>query len=173
VTELPYEPGSFDAALCQQGLQYFPEKPRALAELHRVLRRNARLVAATWTDMEGCAGHWAMITALERRQIDAKDMRKPFALSDPLAMRTLAEGAGFKDVTVQTRRHVARFASVRAYVEAIRQGAPSSRLALATLPTPDWADFLADVEAQLAPWTHGGHLEFPMTSNVLLARRRA
>ena len=37
-----------------------------------------------------------MITALERRGIDAKDMRKPFALSDSAAMRVLAGQAGFE-----------------------------------------------------------------------------
>jgi len=169
--ELPFEATSFDAALCQQGLQYFPEKEKALAELHRVLRPNARLVAAVWTEMQECAGNWAMITALERRDIDAKDMRKPFSLSDPVAMRTPAEAAGFADVTVQTVRRLARFPSVKAFVEAIGQGAPSSRLALAKVPPQDWSGFVADVEAQLAPWSRGGPLEFPMAINLLSARR--
>jgi ubiquinone/menaquinone biosynthesis C-methylase UbiE len=26
-TELPFEDGSFDVVLCQQGLQYFPDRP--------------------------------------------------------------------------------------------------------------------------------------------------
>jgi ubiquinone/menaquinone biosynthesis C-methylase UbiE len=170
-SELPFEAASFDVVLCQQGLQYFPEKEQALAELHRVMRPNARLVAATWTEMQECAGNWAMITALERRNIDAKDMRKPFSLSDHAAMRTLAEAAGFEDVTVQTVRRLARFPSVKAFVEAIGQGAPSSRHALAKVPPQDWSGFVADVETQLAPWSRGGQLEFPMASNILSARR--
>lgn len=171
VDELPFESASFDAVLCQQGLQYFPDKGKALAELHRVMRPSARLVASTWTDMEQCAGNWAMITALERRSIDAKDMRKPFSLSDTAVMRALAEAAGFTDVVVQTFRRPARFASVKAFVEAIGQGAPSSRLALAKVPPQEWAGFVADVEGQLAPWSRGRPLEFPMASNLLSARR--
>lgn len=171
-TELPFAAGSFDAALCLQGLQYFPDKEKALAELDRVMRPNASLVLATWTAMRECAGNWAMICALERRGIDATDTRKPFALSDPASMRALVEQSGFERISVQTVRRLARFPSVKSFVESIARGAPSSRKALANVPARDWPDFLADVEAQLAPWTRSTHLEFPMASNVLTARRR-
>ncbi len=170
-TELPFQPDTFDAAFCLQGLQYFPDKATALAGLHRVMHKNAILVLATWTDMQACAGHWAMIGALERRNIDAREMRKPFALSDPADLRRLAASAGFESVTVQTMHRMVRFPSAQAFVESIAQGAPSSRLALAKVPAAEWPDFLADVEAQLAPWSLEGRLEFPMTSLLLSARR--
>jgi SAM-dependent methyltransferase len=169
--ELPFEAASFDAALCLQGLQYFPDKKRALAEMHRVLRPNGRLVIAVWTDMQENKGHWAMISALERRNIDAGDMRKPFALSDPAGLRALAEEAGFGQVNVQVARRFARFPSAKAFVESVARGAPSSRLALAKVPRSDWPDFLAEVEAQLAPTAGGAQLEFAMACNVLDARR--
>ena len=38
VTELPFGDGEFDIAFCQQGLQFFPDKPKALAEIRRVLK---------------------------------------------------------------------------------------------------------------------------------------
>ncbi|MGH9175076.1 MAG: class I SAM-dependent methyltransferase [Vicinamibacterales bacterium] len=34
---LPFGDGSFDAAVCRFGLMFFPDKPAALRELHRVL----------------------------------------------------------------------------------------------------------------------------------------
>lgn len=168
--ELPFGADSFDVAFCLHGLQYFPDKQHALTELRRVMRPGARLVAVVWTEMETCAGNWAMITALERRGVDAKDMRKPFALADVAALRTLVEQAGFADVTVEVTRRLARFESVKAFVESVAKGAPSSRLALAKVPPPQWQDFLADVEAQLAPWTKHARLEFPMACNVVLAQ---
>jgi ubiquinone/menaquinone biosynthesis C-methylase UbiE len=169
-SELPFEAGSFDAALCLQGLQYFPDKEQALAELRRVMRPGASLVVVVWTEMQACAGNWAMITALERLSLDAKDMRKPFALADSAALRALVEQAGFEDVTVEVVHRMVRFASAKAFVESIAQGAPSSRLALAQVPPREWQNFLTDVEAQLAPWTKDARLEFPMASNVLIAR---
>jgi SAM-dependent methyltransferase len=169
-SELPFEDGAFDAALCLQGLQYFPDKEQALAELRRVMRPGASLVVVVWTDMEACAGNWAMITALERLGLDATSMRKPFALADSATLRGLAEQAGFGDVTVEVAHRMARFASARAFVESIAQGAPSSRLALAQVPPPQWQDFLADVETRLTAWIRDGCLEFPMAGNVLIAR---
>jgi ubiquinone/menaquinone biosynthesis C-methylase UbiE len=170
-TDLPFEPAAFDAAFCLQGLQYFADKAQALAELHRVMRPSGTLVLATWTGMEENAGHWAMIGALERRNIDAKDMRKPFALSDPASLRTLAADAGFKSVAVQTVRRTAGFPSAKVFVESTAKGAPSSRLALAKVPAPEWPDFLADVEARLSPRGPGVPIEFVMASNLLSARR--
>lgn len=170
-SELPFEAGSFDAALCLQGLQYFPDKAQALAELRRVMRPGARLVGVVWAEMEACAGNWAMITALERRGLDARDMRKPFVLSDSTALRSTVEKAGFDEVTVKVAHRTVRFESAKVFVESIAQGAPSSRLALAQVPPPQWQDFRSEVDAQLAPWTRQGRLEFPMASNVLTARR--
>jgi ubiquinone/menaquinone biosynthesis C-methylase UbiE len=170
-TQLPFEPESFDAAFCQQGLQYFPDKRQGLAELRRVMRPTGILVVTTWTEMQDNAGHWAMISALERRHIDAQDLRKPFASSDPVSLRTLAESAGLKAVSVQTVRRPARFPSAKAFVESIAKGAPSSRLALLKVPATEWDDFLADVEARLAPWGGGASIEFFMASNLLTARR--
>jgi len=170
-TDLPFEPAGFDAAFCLHGLQYFPDKAQALAELYRVMRPGGTLVVATWTAMQENAGHWAMISALERRNIDAKDMRKPFALSDPDSMRALAADAGFNSVAVQTVRRTAGFSSAKLFVESTAKAAPSSRLALAKVPGPQWADFLADVEARLSPRGPGVPIEFVMASNVLSARR--
>jgi len=41
-TDLPFETGEFDAVLCQQGLQFIPEKAATVAEIHRVLRPGGR-----------------------------------------------------------------------------------------------------------------------------------
>jgi SAM-dependent methyltransferase len=43
---LPFEDGSFDAVLCECSLCTFPDKRRALAEVHRVLRPGGRVAIA-------------------------------------------------------------------------------------------------------------------------------
>ena len=40
---LPCDDASYDVVLCQQGLQFFPDQPRALREMHRVLVSGGRL----------------------------------------------------------------------------------------------------------------------------------
>jgi ubiquinone/menaquinone biosynthesis C-methylase UbiE len=44
--------GTFDAVLCQQGLQFFPDRPAALREMHRVLKANGRVAIAVWAQIE-------------------------------------------------------------------------------------------------------------------------
>ncbi len=46
--ELPFEDASFDAVICQQGLQFFPSPADGLAEMHRVLRPGGSLGATVW-----------------------------------------------------------------------------------------------------------------------------
>jgi SAM-dependent methyltransferase len=46
--DLGLEDAGFDAVLCQQGLQFFPDKLLALREIRRVLRPGGRLALSTW-----------------------------------------------------------------------------------------------------------------------------
>jgi SAM-dependent methyltransferase len=50
--DLPFEDGAFDVVTCQQGLQFFPERDRALREFRRVLAPGGRAVVACWSELE-------------------------------------------------------------------------------------------------------------------------
>ena len=47
---LPFRNSHFDVVLCQQGLQFFPDKALALREMRRVLRHGGRLALSVWND---------------------------------------------------------------------------------------------------------------------------
>jgi SAM-dependent methyltransferase len=167
---LPFDSASFDAVLCLQGLQYFPDQVGAMQEFRRVLRPGAPLVAMTWSHLQACKGQWAMVTALERRGIDAAAARKPFGSSDPAALQALALNAGFERVAVRQEQRLGRFPSVASFVESMRKGAPSTRLALDQVPAAEWPRFVAEVETMLAAWTRNSDFDFPVECNVLEAR---
>ncbi len=48
VAELPFPDGSFDVVLCQQGMPFFTDRPRAAAEMLRVLRPEGTLGLSVW-----------------------------------------------------------------------------------------------------------------------------
>ena len=48
---------TFDNVLCEQGLQFFPDKPAALAEMRRVLKPGGRLALSCWCSVEYMPGY--------------------------------------------------------------------------------------------------------------------
>jgi ubiquinone/menaquinone biosynthesis C-methylase UbiE len=65
-TELPFGDGSFDAVLCQQGLQYFPDRAAAVKEMARVLSPGGRVALNVWGALERQPFHAALIEAIEK-----------------------------------------------------------------------------------------------------------
>ncbi|MFI9250828.1 class I SAM-dependent methyltransferase [Streptomyces sp. NPDC053069] len=49
---LPFEDATFDAVLCQQGVQFFPDLDAALAETARVVRPKGRFAATVWAPVD-------------------------------------------------------------------------------------------------------------------------
>jgi SAM-dependent methyltransferase len=45
---LPFENGTFDAVVCQFGVMFFPEKPKAFSEARRVLRSGGVFIFNVW-----------------------------------------------------------------------------------------------------------------------------
>ena len=95
---------SFDATLCQQGLQFFPEKVEALKEMARATRPGGRMAVAVWGSLlqnpifgEICAGLGETLPSSI-----ADIMKAPFSLNDPEQLRALGEEAGLKNIEVKT-----------------------------------------------------------------------
>jgi SAM-dependent methyltransferase len=49
---LPFEDASFDAVVCQFGVMFFPDKPKAFAEARRVLRPGGVFIFNVWDRIE-------------------------------------------------------------------------------------------------------------------------
>ena len=71
--DLPFPDSSFDLILCQLGLQFFPDQPRALREMMRVLVPNGRLALNVFTAIErfnhsrvhGCHSRWFLLILVD------------------------------------------------------------------------------------------------------------
>ena len=48
-SDLPFADGAFSLAICQQGIQFFPDENAALKEMKRVLRSGGRAAVSVWT----------------------------------------------------------------------------------------------------------------------------
>ena len=50
--QLPFEDASFDAVVCQFGVMFFPDKPKAFAQARRVLRPGGVFMFSVWDRIE-------------------------------------------------------------------------------------------------------------------------
>ena len=50
--DLPFDDGEFDAVVCEFGVMFFPDKPKAFAEARRVLRADGVLLFSVWDRIE-------------------------------------------------------------------------------------------------------------------------
>ena len=100
---LPFEDGGFDAVLCQQGLQFFPDRIQALREMRRVLRLGGRLALTVWSAVADTPYAAALAAALTRHvSPEAGSMAQaPHALHDAADLQGLVASAGFRNVQVR------------------------------------------------------------------------
>lgn len=50
--QLPFDEGTFDAVACQFGVMFFPDRPQAFAQAHRVLRTGGIFIFSVWDRIE-------------------------------------------------------------------------------------------------------------------------
>jgi SAM-dependent methyltransferase len=128
--KMPLPDGTFDAVICQQGLQFFPDKAAALSEMRRVLKRGGRLALSCWRAVEHTPGYLVLEQALARRVGPEKAALPPFSLGDAGVIRDLVVGAGFREVKLRADAKMIRFRSAEHLVRAVIGGAPTMMGAL-------------------------------------------
>jgi SAM-dependent methyltransferase len=159
-TELDFASGAVDVVLCQQGLQFFPDRAAAVAEMRRVLRPGGRVAAAVW--LAGIALHPFGLygEVLEAAGLDEPiDIRRFMMSSDELG--TLLAGGGFGDIELETRELSFRWASATAGAHGVA-GTPYQAF-LSTLPPDRLREVMGDLEraVDVATGPDGG---FTMTA---------
>lgn len=168
--EMPFDSEEFDVCLCQQGIQFFPDRIRGLAEMRRVLKSDGRLVASLWGPLEANKGHLAIVEALERLRADAAPAKRACSFADADEIRNSVKRAGFSRVEVRTEEGVSRFPSIKAFLDGMTLGSPSTRHAVAVLDEEGRKTFAEDVTAALEPYVIDGELRYPMKTHVLVTQ---
>ena len=102
VETLPFSDAKFDVVLCQQGLQYFHDRSRALTEVNRVLTSKGRAVFSVWRSLEYFPFYMALHNALERyvSAEAASILSSAFISGDAAQLRALFKSAGFNNIEI-------------------------------------------------------------------------
>lgn len=123
--QLPFDDSSFDLVVCQFGVMFFPDRPKAFAEARRVLRPGGTLLFNVWDRIEDNDFANVVTLALAKRFPEnppAFLARTPHGHYDPAPIRADARMGGFTAevscdvVTARSRADSARVVAV-AYCE--------------------------------------------------------
>lgn len=168
---MPLPDGAFDLVLCQQGLQFFPDRAAALREMHRVLAPGGRLVVAVWKASGHCPGFAAIERALAKYVgVDAAKL-PPFSFGDRAALRGVIAGAGFRDLAIRAEVRMTRFPSPEAFFRTITAAAPAMLGLLGQLSDPQRRELVSEINETLAPHLDDAGLAFPQSAHLATARK--
>lgn len=104
--ELSLPDGVADGVTCQHGMQFFPDRVGALAEMRRVTRRGGRLAVAVWGPIEQSPLFAALadgVATVFGPHAGAAYRQGPWSITDRSALAGPAVEAGWQDVDVATR----------------------------------------------------------------------
>ena len=156
---LAFRDGSFDAVVCQLGLQFFPDPARGLTEFRRVLRAG-RCTAVCVISTPDRAPMWGVLAdTLSHHLPDQRDaLHLGFALADPERLEHLFKIAGFRDVRVKREMRQGTIESFDAYWAPIEAGTGQIPQAYRALPASSRRAVREEVQARLAAFETDGRL---------------
>jgi ubiquinone/menaquinone biosynthesis C-methylase UbiE len=103
--DLPFEDASFDLAVCQFGVMFYPDRVRGNAEARRVLRDGGRYLVVVWDRIDRNPAAQAVHDAVARLYPDDPPQflaRTPYGYGDPAQIERDLRDAGFTDIRIDS-----------------------------------------------------------------------
>lgn len=169
---LPFEDQQFDVVICQQGLQFFPDKATAVKECFRVLKPRGKAIFCTAREVGENPLMQAQIEAFSRHIGDeaANPIRAVCGFPDPSETQSLFEAAGFEQVKVE-KVVLSLFAGKGgAFVDGLLKATPVADK-IANMEQSDRNQVRDAMLDAFADCFDGAALRFPHSANVVVAGR--
>jgi SAM-dependent methyltransferase len=190
---LPFPSESFDLVICQQGLQFFPDRTKALREMNRVLVRGSnrgykrggkgssygRLGLSAWTSIKGSPGFHILEQILQETisHGSATILQLPHSLSDSSTLVSLVRAAGFNKILSKEITKTISFPSVEEFVVGYTNGSMLASYFSDNKRVDDISKnkLLNRASSKLSPFVdeYTGKLSFPLSTHLIFAQKNS
>jgi SAM-dependent methyltransferase len=170
---LPFADGEFDAVVCQFGVMFFSDKPRAFAEARRVLRAGGTLLFNVWDRLERNDFARCVNGALARVFPDDPPRfleRAPYAYFEREGIERDLRAGGFGGCAIEALAARSRAASARIPAVAFCQGTPL-RGEIEARGAPGLATATDAATAAIAEQLGAGPVDASIEALVVVAER--
>jgi len=171
VSRMPFSSGEFDTVLCQQGLQFFPDKTAALREMRRVLAPQGTLALSVWGRPEK-SPHVLVIFDVFSEYFGEDSttiFRVACSLSSHEVLKNLVQDAGFSDIHIRSGIKIARHPSLTELLPAYFSVLPVAAQ-IAAMPDAERTRMFCSMEKKLADWREDEGLAVPTENCILTAK---
>lgn len=169
---LPFADETYDLVTCQQGLQFVPDRAKAVQEMRRVLRPGGRAVVSCWSAIEHNSYYVAMASIMERH-LGEPVLENIFQLSDADALRALFVTAGFTDVRIEAVRLTARYPQPDHFVDNFITSNVASILPMQGMTPAAQQQLIAaltrDIHHILEDYMSGDEIHSPRETHIAIA----
>jgi SAM-dependent methyltransferase len=164
---LPFADSTFTLVVCQQGVQFFPDRLAALREMRRILAPGGRVVISVWRAIDSAPRFLALGQAWSRHVAPGSEVLPPYALGNGDGLLDELSAAGFQSVRRDIATLALRYASLDEFPESYMRGSPLAQ-AWSQLSDERRAAVTGDVHAALAQYVAAdGALIFPSVTQYL------
>lgn len=169
---LPFENERFDLVVCQFGVMFFQDKPKAFSEINRVLKAGGTFLFNTWNELQYNALSQMAQTVLEEICPDDPPrflQKGPYSLFDKNAIQQLLQDAGFANITVELVAKTGVAATADDAVNGILDGTPNyAYMTARSIPVSAVKEKL---KAMLTGHYGEKNLSLPMEAFVVIAKK--
>lgn len=169
--QLPFHVAGFDLVVCQFGIMFMPDKVRANAEAHRVLKREGRYLLAIWDELDRSPVIHASASAVAALFPEGTTdfmRRAPFSYADPALIEQDLLAAGFTDIEFETLTLRSRLGSAQEAALGLCQGTPM-RMAIEEHGEDALERATQAAAAALEQFVESDGLDAPMAAHVVTA----
>jgi len=167
---MPLPDAAFDISLCQQGLQFMPDKPGAMAEMARVLKPRGKLALSVWKTQSPIGAAFATVLDRHFGAGTTAPWDMVYSLGDRDHLHDLADGAGLRDAHVVFDVKFARYPDPKAFITGAIAGSPIAGT-MAELPEAEHVRLINEIVAELADCHDDDGLAVPAQCLTLTARK--